>query len=68
MSLPSGLSVEDLCANLPCAWFRISLAKRGPLVRWACKFCHIMAKTRTCPMERAKSPAAVPAPSERGES
>lgn len=50
--LPSGLSVADLMANLPCNWFVLSKVKRGPGVFYACTFCAEISKTKTCAMER----------------
>jgi len=49
--LPSGLSVADLIANLPCNWVRFSKAKRGPKVAYFCRFCSSFAKRQVCPME-----------------
>lgn len=50
-ALPSGLSIADLMANLPCRWVIGSKIKRGPGVIYWCKFCAAVRKKKVCPME-----------------
>lgn len=35
----------------PCAWLRVSTARRGPRLRYACTICGSVAKTRGCPLD-----------------
>lgn len=42
----------DFCRDRFCDWFRISRATRGPDVRYACKACATISRTKTCPLDR----------------
>ena len=50
-SVHPALSVQWLRANPRCEWIKFSKAKRGPKVRWWCKFCQTFSRARKCPME-----------------
>lgn len=45
------LSIDFLRDNPRCDWFRVSQVKSGPRLRYACKFCAHLSRTKTCHMD-----------------
>lgn len=46
------LSIDFLRQNPRCDWFRFSKVKRGPRLRYACKFCAHVSRDKTCIMDQ----------------